>query len=118
MSASNPTPRSPAAPRQAHDPLVRGSRRALRIAYGPLLWALHLTALYGFTALACARGFAHAVPWVIAVATLVLGAAAALLMLRFSKPQFMDWLTAALAALSLVAIVWQALPVLLVSPCG
>jgi hypothetical protein len=46
------------------------------MAYGPALWALHFAALYGFTALACARGFAGAVPWVIAAATLAIAAAA------------------------------------------
>jgi hypothetical protein len=91
---------------------------ALRISSGPLVWALHFTALYGFTALACARGFTAAIPWVVGVSTVVLGSAAALLMLRFSREQFIDWLSAALAALSLVAIVWQAFPVLLVRSCG
>jgi hypothetical protein len=91
---------------------------ALRISAGPLLWALHFAALYGFTALACARGFAAAIPWVIAVSTVVLAAAAAGFMVRSSKEEFVGWLGAALTAFSLVAILWQALPVLLVSPCG
>ena len=90
---------------------------ALRISSGPLLWALHFAVLYGFTALACARGFAHSVPWVIGVATLVLGAAAAFFILRSSKDQFIGWLAAALAALSLLAMVWQAVPVLIVPAC-
>lgn len=91
---------------------------ALRILAGPLLWALHFAALYGFTALACARGGAAAIPWVAAVATLLLGGAVGLLMVKLSKEQFIDWLSAALAALSLLAIVWQGLPVLLIALCG
>jgi hypothetical protein len=91
---------------------------ALRISAGPLLWAFHFTVIYAFNALACARGFSQFVPWVIAAATLVLGAAATLLVLRSSREEFVDWLSASLAALSLVAILWQALPVLLVSPCA
>jgi hypothetical protein len=91
---------------------------ALRIAYGPLLWALHFGVLYGFNALACARGFPHAVPWVAAAATVALGAVAALLLVRSMKSDFIDWLTAALAGVALLAILWQALPVLLVPACG
>lgn len=90
---------------------------ALRISSGPLLWALHFAVLYGFTALACARGLAAAIPWVAGVSTLALAAAAATLMVRTSKEQFVDWLAAALAAFSLLAMIWQALPVLLVSAC-
>ena len=90
---------------------------ALRISSGPLLWALHFALLYGFTALACARGFAHSVPWVIAVATLVLGAAAGFFIWRSPREQFIGWLGAALAAVSLLAMVWQAVPVLIVPAC-
>ena len=90
---------------------------ALRIVYGPALWFLHFGAVYGFTALACARGFPHAVPWVIAVLTVVLAAASAVLLLT-SKKDFVGWLTAALGAFALAAILLQALPALLVPPCA
>lgn len=90
---------------------------ALRIAYGPALWFLHFGAVYGFTALACARGFPHAVPWAIGVLTLVLGAASAFVILT-PKKDFVGWLTAALGAFALAAILLQTLPAFLVSPCA
>jgi hypothetical protein len=93
--------------------------RALWISSGPLVWALHFAALYGFAALACARGFAHAVPWIVATATLVAAALAGVLVLRHAKRgDFIDWLTAALAAFALLAIAWQALPAFVVPVCG
>lgn len=90
---------------------------ALRIAYGPGLWFVHFGAVYGFTALACARGFPHAVPGVIVALTLVLGAACAWVVLT-PKKDFVGWLTAALGAFALAAILLQASPALLVSPCA
>ena len=38
---------------------------ALRMALGVMVWAAHFAVVYGFTALACARGFASAAPWVV-----------------------------------------------------
>jgi hypothetical protein len=90
----------------------------LRVAYGPLIWLVHFSVLYGFNAIACARGFPGAVPWVVAAATLALALAAGFLVLKTTKDEFVDWLSAALAALSLLAILWQALPALMVSPCA
>ncbi len=90
---------------------------ALRLSAGPLLWLAHLTALYGFNAIACARGFSSAVPWGVGAATVILGAGATLVAFRHRK-DFVDWLTAALGAVALLAILWQALPVLMVSPCA
>lgn len=90
---------------------------ALRLSAGPLLWLLHFTVLYGFNAIACARGFQGAVPWAVAIATVVVGAGAALVVFQ-SRKQFIDWLAAGLGALALLAILWQALPVLMVSPCA
>ena len=49
---------------------------ALRISLGVVLWALHFTVIYGFTALACARGFGASVPWFVGGATVVAAAAA------------------------------------------
>jgi uncharacterized membrane protein YoaK (UPF0700 family) len=93
--------------------------RALWISSGPLVWALHFTALYGFAALACARGFAQVLPWVVAAATLVAGALAGALVLRHARRgDFIDWLTAALAAFALLAIAWQAVPAFVVPSCG
>jgi hypothetical protein len=90
---------------------------ALRVSAGPLLWLAHFTLLYGFNSIACARGFEGAVPWAVGFATVILGVAAALLVF-LPRKDFVNWLSAALAALSLLAILWQALPALMVSPCA
>jgi hypothetical protein len=94
-------------------------RRALWIASGVIVWALHFTALYGFTALACARGFPRALPWVIGAATLAAAAlAVAIIALAYSKRRdFVDWIAAGVAAFALLVIAWEALPVLFVPAC-
>jgi hypothetical protein len=91
----------------------------LRIATGPLAWALHFGALYAATAFACARGDARTVPWVIGIATLAAAGACAWVIVAEwrRRDAFESWLAAALAAFALVAILWQALPVLLVPIC-
>jgi hypothetical protein len=43
----------------------------LYIVFGPLVWALHLLAIYGPQALLCARGVPGGVPIVVAIATLL-----------------------------------------------
>ena len=94
--------------------------RALRMSAGVIVWALHFGALYGFTALACARGFAGAVPWVAGAAS-ALALAALLLILARSRPrrdEFESWLAFSIAALALAAIVFQTVPVYLVRPCA
>jgi hypothetical protein len=93
--------------------------KALRIAHGPFLWALHFTMVYGFTALACARGFAAAVPSAVAAATLILGTLTVIVILRGTKGAgFIDWLAAALAGFALLAIVWEAIPAFVVPACA
>jgi hypothetical protein len=94
--------------------------KALRIAHGPVLWALHFALVYGFTALACARGFSHTVPSAVAAATLVLGALTALVILRNARRrnEFIDWLAAALGGFALLAIVWEAIPAFMVPACA
>lgn len=105
---------------------------------GLLAWAAHFTVIYGFTAVACAQGFAGAdilgfdiVPFVISVATIIalLGTLAVLAIATFGRgpiraspggqptKSFLRYVTVALAALSLIAIVWNALPVLIVPLC-
>jgi hypothetical protein len=93
---------------------------ALRIATGPLAWALHFGAIYGATAFACARGDVRMVPWAIGLATLAAGAACVLVIASElgRRTAFESWLAAALAGFALVAILWQALPVLVVPICG
>lgn len=90
------------------------------ISAGGIVWALHFAALYGFAALACARGFAPAIPWFTAAATLAaIVAAAAVLWLGWRRrAAFEGWTGATLAALALVAIAWQAVPVYIVPLCA
>lgn len=108
----------------------------LRMLSGALIWASHFAVIYIFTALACARGFWDSswldigvVAWVIGAATLaaVLAASAiSVQAMRAARNQaaqenaarFVHWMTAAIAGLSLVAIIWEAVPVLIVPACG
>jgi hypothetical protein len=90
------------------------------MAAGVAIWALHFTALYGITTLACARGMPGVVPWAIGGATAV-AAALALGVVARSFPRradFIHWMAATVAALALIAIVWEALPALWLSACG
>jgi len=113
---------------------VTASLATWRVWIGPLIWAAHFLAIYALTTLACERrGMAawfgvDAVPWFIGAATLaavivlVLTISGALHSVRHdaSLPEpsgFMRWLTAAIAALALLAVLWEALPVLLVPIC-
>jgi hypothetical protein len=93
---------------------------ALRIAAAPLAWALHFGVIYAATALACARGDVRMVPWAIGVATLAAGAACLFVIASEFRHRaaFESWFAAALAAFALVAILWQAFPVLVVPVCG
>jgi hypothetical protein len=94
--------------------------RALWIAAGIAIWALHFAAAYGFTALACARGWEAAVPWVVGGATLAAVGAIALLTLALwpRRAHFIEWMAIAVAALALVAILLEAVPVMMVPPCA
>jgi hypothetical protein len=96
------------------------ARTTLRLAFPLLVWGSHFAVVYGFTALACARTSPQAVPWTIGVATLVAGAALIATIAREwpRRADFEAWLTLALAAISLVAVAWEALPVLMVPPCA
>ena len=105
---------------------------------GLLVWAVHFTIIYGFTAVACANGFAASrifglgvVPFVIGAATLLAFATTGLVLRRAlagtvpprsarygeATEHFLQYTAATIAALSLVAIAWNALPVLVVAPC-
>lgn len=92
----------------------------LRISSGPLVWALHFAAIYGFAALACARGLAAGIPWVVALSTLAAAAACIHVLGREMKrgDRFVSWLGSGLAAFALLAIVWEATPILVVKPCA
>lgn len=90
----------------------------LRMSLGVILWAVHFTVVYGFTALACARGFGAAAPWVVGAVTLVAAALAIALIVTHISSEFTRWMTAALAAFALVAIVWEGIPAFMVPTCA
>jgi hypothetical protein len=116
--------------------IVRFASATLRMFSGLLIWAAHFLVIYVFTALACARRFSEAswlgigvVPWVIGAATLAAATTtlvviwlamrdARLSTSRNNMSSFVPWMTAALGGLALVAILWEALPVLVVPTCG
>jgi hypothetical protein len=89
------------------------------MASGVLVWALHFAALYGFTALACARGFGGAVPWFAGLATLAALAAMLAIVARNlpRRAEFESWMTAAIAALALIGIVYETVSAYLVRSC-
>jgi hypothetical protein len=124
---SNP-PSMPAATPDATTP------RRLWVA--PLVWAIHFLAIYGFTALACERQTSVAI-WGASVIVWFIGAltlAAVLILVvtirgalrdgrraikqMAAASRFAHWLTAAVATLVLVAVIWEALPVFFMPICG
>jgi hypothetical protein len=93
---------------------------ALFISAGVIIWALHFGALYGLTALACARGWEAIVPPFIAAATAV-AVIASLVVIAAGwrrREVFEYWLAATVAGFGLLAIVYEAIPVLMVPTCG
>lgn len=94
--------------------------RVARMAGGVMVWALHFGAIYGFTALACARGFPGAVPWFAGAASLLAATALGLLIARNvpRRAGFESWMTASIAALALVGVVFETVPVYMVRTCG
>jgi hypothetical protein len=87
---------------------------------GAIVWGAHFAAIYGMTALACARGFPGLVLWAIGIATLIAaGLLFFLIWISFKDiGAFVNWLGAAVAGLALLAIVWEAAAVLLVPACA
>lgn len=87
------------------------------------LWAAHFTVIYGFTALACARHMAAAVPWVVGAASV----ATALALIAIAVPagiraarmsRLPDFLALGLGALALLAVTWEASSLLWVRTCA
>ena len=106
-------------------PLNSGSdldflRTALLVSAGVIIWALHFAAIYGLTALACARGWGAAMLpalWLATAAAVV----ASLVVVAAGwrrRDVFEYWLSAAIAGFGLLAIVYEALAILMVPPCG
>jgi hypothetical protein len=92
----------------------------IRMSSGAIVWGAHFAAIYGITALACARGFPGLVPWAIGIATLIAaGLLFFLIWISFKEiDAFANWLSGAVAGLALLAIVWEATAVLLVPACA
>jgi hypothetical protein len=96
---------------------------------GAVIWGVHFGLIYGYTALACARGFAD-VKWlglsVVTAAILAATVLAAAAVLTFVVPairaglsSFENWMTAGGGAFALLAIVWEGfVPVLIVPVCS
>lgn len=111
---------------------VRFDHAFLRLFSGPMIWAAHFLAIYGFAGLACARRMQDSewlgvgvVNWVVAAVTLAAVAAVLLLWARADYKQtprdsagFIRWTGAALGMLSILAIVWDAMPALLIPQCA
>lgn len=105
---------------------------------GLIIWAVRFLAIYPFTALACARGWSQAslagigmVPLVMSLSAIVavLGCAAILLraLARMGdrssdeiaqNARFVHVVAASVAALAILAMIWETLPVLFISTCG
>ena len=88
-----------------------------------VLWAVHFTAAYGFTALACARHLTAAIPWVVGlvslatfIALMAIALPAALRVARSS--QLADFLALGLGGLAGIAVAWEASSLLGVAACA
>ena len=92
---------------------------ALWIASGIAIWGVHFAVIYGLTALACARGYPTAVPWLIVIASLAAATLAGAIVVKgFRRPTaFIDWMTASVAAFALLAIAYEAIAGLLSPLC-
>jgi hypothetical protein len=92
---------------------------ALRISAGVIVWTLHFAAIYGVTGLACARGWTSIIAPSIGAATALAAAACIAIIVAGwrRRAEFESWLSASVGALALVAIVYEAIPVLIVPIC-
>ena len=108
---------------------------SLRIGAGFLIWAVHFGAVYVYVALVCARGDPQA-QWLglsamrVTIALMTFIAVGALMAAfrqsvrgrwrveaqRAGQP-FIAWLSAAITAYGLIAVLWSALPTLWVAAC-
>jgi hypothetical protein len=85
---------------------------------GVIVWALHFAAVYGFTALACARGFGGTAPAVVGVATVIAAVLAIVIIVKNLNGEFSRWISAAVAGAALLAILWEGLSAFMVqNPC-
>jgi hypothetical protein len=93
---------------------------ALHISSGAIIWVAHFAAIYGFTALACARNMPQLVLPAVAIPTFVAVALLVVVLFRgiARRKEFESWMSATVAAFSLLAVVWEAMPVFMVPACG
>lgn len=91
----------------------------VRIGAGVAVWALHFAAIYAAAALACARDQPAVVMPVASAVTLV--AVVVLMSIAWRgwarRARFDYWMSATVAGLALLAVTWEAVPVLLLLPC-
>lgn len=84
-----------------------------------LVWAAHFTVIYGFTALACARSMAGAIPWVVGLASLIaLAGLIALALPARRTSSLTNSMTLGLGGLAAIAVVWETSSLLWVPLCG
>lgn len=108
------------------------TRSFLRLFSGPIIWALHFLAVYGFTGVVCARPGVRdtwlgisVFTWGIGVASLLAIAAVIVLHVRDWRAilitrqfDFLRLTASGLGLLSIVAMVWETLPVLMLPLCN
>lgn len=136
------TPEPEAGPhRKSHRESNMASNRVptWRLWLAPIVWAAHFLAIYVFTALACARvGTSDwytpaAVPWFVGSATLLASMvllwtivstlragwnARSQALAQAPSRDFIGWLSAAIAALVLIAVLWETLALVWLPACG
>jgi hypothetical protein len=107
------------------------TRDFLRLFSGPIIWAIHFLTIYGFTGVLCARPALRdtwlgisVFSWGIGAATSVAIAALIFLhsrdwrnILAGRKSDFIHLTASGLGLLSIVAIVWETVPVFIVPAC-
>ena len=94
--------------------------RSAWVTSGIVIWAAHFMAIYAFTALACARGFAHLVPSAIAGAAVVAVTLLLAIIVRgwMGRAHFEHWLSGAIASFALIAVVYETIPAWAVATCA
>lgn len=93
---------------------------ALWIPAGIVIWGLHFAVIYGFTALACARGHPTAVPWLVVVSSAIAVTLVGAVMVKGFRRRsaFIEWMSASVAAFALIAILYEMLAALLSPSCA
>lgn len=100
-----------------------GRSAVLRLLGAPTIWLAQFSALYGPKAFLCSRGFAENYPAFATVMSIAAVVAIIVMMLvSFRSPDgvrlFLDRVSLAIGLLSLCAVVWTGLPVLLLPACA